>query len=37
MGEAWDKLEKQVDGFVEDLIKEKNLPGMTVAVDVPPS
>jgi CubicO group peptidase (beta-lactamase class C family) len=31
-GEAWDKLEEKVDGFVEALIKEKNLPGMTVAV-----
>jgi len=31
-GEAWDKLEEKVDGFVEALIKEKNFPGMTVAV-----
>lgn len=31
-GEAWDKLGEKVDSFVEALIEEKNLPGMTVAV-----
>jgi CubicO group peptidase (beta-lactamase class C family) len=31
-GEAWDKLGEKVDSFVEALIEEKSLPGMTVAV-----
>ena len=31
-GEAWGQLEEKVDSFVESLIEEKSLPGMTVAV-----
>jgi CubicO group peptidase (beta-lactamase class C family) len=31
-GEAWPELEEKVDSFVEALITENNLPGMTVAV-----
>lgn len=31
-GEAWEQLEKKVDRFVEALIEEKDLPGITVAV-----